>query len=53
MYYTKKSFTLPATEGKMADLLKVCAEHGHMEPDARGKCMRCGTTVQSPKTESV
>lgn len=46
MLYTKRSFTLPATEGKLADLAKVCQEHGHMEPDRKGKCIRCGERIR-------
>lgn len=52
MYYTKKSFTLPATEGKQDDLKRICAESGHMWADRKGKCIRCGDVLEQPDTAS-
>jgi hypothetical protein len=43
--YQQKSFTVPASAGKP----EYCIEHGHTMPDAKGRCLRCGsrTTVEA------
>jgi hypothetical protein len=46
MYYTKKTFTLPATEGTQQQSVETCTQHGHMWADRRGKCVRCGKLIR-------
>lgn len=43
MKYQQKSFTVPASGNGTCD-----DETGHMEPDRRGKCLRCGAQIESP-----
>lgn len=40
--FAEKSFTVPASAGTAS----YCAAHGHTEPDAKGKCLRCGVKVR-------
>jgi len=40
--YERKSFSVPGSGGTAA----YCDEHGHTQPDAHGKCLRCSAKVE-------
>lgn len=43
MKYTQKSFTFVGSPSDTYTHARaVCGEHGHMETDRKGKCLRCG-----------
>lgn len=42
MNYQKKSFTVPASAGK----LETCVREGHAMPDTKGRCVRCGAKIR-------
>jgi hypothetical protein len=44
LLYQHKSFSISllANPKKMS---AVCDQHGHMDPDLRGKCLRCGFDI--------
>jgi hypothetical protein len=44
--FMERSFTVPASGGSLAKAIATCTQHGHMEPDRRGNCMRCGAAVK-------
>lgn len=52
MLYTKKSFTLPATEGRQDDLKRICELHGHAFADRKGKCIRCAEQIRDTPFQS-
>lgn len=37
--FMEKRFTVPASAGSP----DYCMEHGHTMPDAKGRCLRCGS----------
>ena len=45
--YNNRSFTV-APSGSYDQAHAMCRQHGHMEPDQRGKCLRCGERVPTP-----
>lgn len=44
MKYQHRSFSV-SLYAEPKSMAAVCATHGHMEPDQRGKCLRCGVRV--------
>ena len=42
MKYRQKSFSVPGSAGSKA----TCDQHGHTDPDVRGKCLRCSAKVR-------
>lgn len=54
MKYTQRSFTCLGSESNTYTHARaVCAQHGHMEPDVRGKCLRCGESVSRKLPEGA
>ena len=50
--YNNRSFTV-APSGSYDQAHAMCRQHGHMEPDQRGKCLRCGERVEWTAAEAT
>ena len=46
--FLQKSFSV-ATNRRHQELVDFCKDVGHTEPDAKGRCFRCGARLDEPE----